>query len=65
VRVGGVWLPVAHPEMDCAIVIDDGGRADRRAVRRQRGDQVVVGHRGRQGLDAAARAPQSRVRVHG
>ena len=25
VRVNGMWMPVANPEMDCAIVIDDGG----------------------------------------
>jgi lysine-ketoglutarate reductase/saccharopine dehydrogenase-like protein (TIGR00300 family) len=25
VRLGGRWIPVAHPEMDCGIVVDDSG----------------------------------------
>ena len=46
VRVNGVWLPVAHPEMDCAIVIDDGGPLTVAPSDVSAGDQVVVGHQG-------------------
>lgn len=49
VRHGGRWLPVAYPEMDCAVLVDgDEGHpaectpiADLRA-----GQRVVVGHQG-------------------
>jgi lysine-ketoglutarate reductase/saccharopine dehydrogenase-like protein (TIGR00300 family) len=46
VRLGGTWLPVALPEMDCAIVIEEAGPrtvapSDVRAAAR-----VVVGHEG-------------------
>jgi lysine-ketoglutarate reductase/saccharopine dehydrogenase-like protein (TIGR00300 family) len=50
VRLGGAWLEVANPEMDCALVIrkDEAGTTARtlpmHAVRR--GDLVVVGHDG-------------------
>lgn len=48
VRVGGHWLSVENPEMDCALVVSVAG--DRvRTVPMHRvvaGDQVVVGHDG-------------------
>ena len=46
VRVDGAWLPVEHPEMDCAIVIDDGGPLTVAPYDVKRGDCVVVGHQG-------------------
>jgi lysine-ketoglutarate reductase/saccharopine dehydrogenase-like protein (TIGR00300 family) len=46
VRVDGAWLPVANPEMDCAIVIDDGGPLTVPPSDIKAGDPVVVGHRG-------------------
>jgi lysine-ketoglutarate reductase/saccharopine dehydrogenase-like protein (TIGR00300 family) len=46
VRVNGAWLPVEHPEMDCAIVIDDGGPLTVAPYDVKRGDCVVVGHQG-------------------
>jgi lysine-ketoglutarate reductase/saccharopine dehydrogenase-like protein (TIGR00300 family) len=45
VRVAGKWLPVALPEMDCAIVVGESARtvapSDVRA-----GERIVVGHSG-------------------
>ncbi|BDE04931.1 TIGR00300 family protein [Vulcanimicrobium alpinum] len=46
VRVGGSWLPVANPEMDCAIVLDDGGALTVPPSDVKAGDPVVVGHQG-------------------
>lgn len=46
VRVEGMWLPVANPEMDCAIVIDDGGALTVPPSDVKAGDVVVVGHQG-------------------
>ncbi|HTW84173.1 MAG TPA: TIGR00300 family protein [Candidatus Sulfotelmatobacter sp.] len=46
VRVRGVWLEVANPEMDCAIVLDDGGAVTVAPSDVKRGDAVVVGHAG-------------------
>jgi lysine-ketoglutarate reductase/saccharopine dehydrogenase-like protein (TIGR00300 family) len=46
VRVNGHWLPVEHPEMDCAIVIDDGGPLTVAPYDVKQGDCVVVGHQG-------------------
>jgi len=46
VRVNGAWLPVENPEMDCAIVIDDGGPLTVAPYDVKRGDCVVVGHQG-------------------
>ncbi len=47
VRVGGHWIEIDRPEMDCALVLDDDGPAARaRAVPMHRvaaGDQVAVG----------------------
>ncbi len=53
VRVNGMWMPVADPEMDCAIVIDDA-RGTSGAFRAatvppydvKAGDAVIVGHAG-------------------
>ena len=46
VRVEGRWMPVDRPEMDCAIVIDDGGAMTVAPSDVKAGDCVVVGHRG-------------------
>jgi lysine-ketoglutarate reductase/saccharopine dehydrogenase-like protein (TIGR00300 family) len=46
VRVLGQWMPVANPEMDCAIVIDDGGPLTVPPSDVVAGDAVVVGHEG-------------------
>jgi len=46
IRVGGRWLSVENPEMDCAVVVA-GDRARTVPMHRVRaGDQVVVGQRG-------------------
>ena len=46
IRVGGHWLPVAYPEMDCAVVVERG-RAECVPIADVRAGQlVVVGHRG-------------------
>jgi len=48
VRVGGRWVPVLPPEMDCGIVVDLEGPSARTVplIQVRRGDQVVVGARG-------------------
>jgi lysine-ketoglutarate reductase/saccharopine dehydrogenase-like protein (TIGR00300 family) len=46
VRVRGTWIPVANPEMDCAIVLDDGGAITVPPSDVKAGDDVVVGHEG-------------------
>ena len=46
VRVNGMWMPVANPEMDCAIVIDDGGALTVPPSDVKAGDAVIVGHAG-------------------
>ncbi|MEA2666530.1 MAG: hypothetical protein QOI11_3474 [Candidatus Eremiobacteraeota bacterium] len=46
VRIDGHWIPVANPEMDCAIVIDDGGPTTVPPSDVRAGDAVVVGHEG-------------------
>jgi lysine-ketoglutarate reductase/saccharopine dehydrogenase-like protein (TIGR00300 family) len=46
VRVNGQWLPVENPEMDCAIVIDDGGPLTVAPYDIKAGDCVVTGHQG-------------------
>ena len=46
VRVDGTWIPVANPEMDCAIVVDDGGAYTIAPSDVMGGDAVVVGHEG-------------------
>jgi lysine-ketoglutarate reductase/saccharopine dehydrogenase-like protein (TIGR00300 family) len=46
VRIGGRWLPVAAPEMDCAIVVDDASRRTVAGYDVRAGDRVVVGHGG-------------------
>jgi lysine-ketoglutarate reductase/saccharopine dehydrogenase-like protein (TIGR00300 family) len=46
VRVNGLWMPVENPEMDCAIVIDDGGALTVAPSDVKRGDCVVIGHVG-------------------
>ncbi|MFP5375321.1 MAG: TIGR00300 family protein [Acidimicrobiia bacterium] len=46
VRVGGRWIDVENPEMDCGLVVA-GGRARTVPMHRVRvGDPVVVGHEG-------------------
>jgi len=46
IRINGAWLPVENPEMDCAIVIDDGGPLTVPPSDIKAGDCVVVGHQG-------------------
>src|SRR5687767_6216753 len=50
VRIGGRWVPVVNPEMDCGLVVSDaGGVPSVRTVPMHRiriGDLVVVGHGG-------------------
>ena len=46
VRIGGQWLPAALPEMDCAIIIDDGGPRTVAPSDVLAGECVVVGHEG-------------------
>jgi lysine-ketoglutarate reductase/saccharopine dehydrogenase-like protein (TIGR00300 family) len=47
VLVGGHWLAVTNPEMDCALVVRDGERAETVPMHRIRaGDPIVVGHDG-------------------
>ncbi len=46
IRVGGSWLAVDNPEMDCAIVVGADGARTAPMHRVQRGDRVVVGSRG-------------------
>ncbi|MDQ4071244.1 MAG: TIGR00300 family protein [Actinomycetota bacterium] len=47
VRIGGHWVDVDHPEMDCAIVIRPDGRARTVPMHRVRaGDPVIVGRTG-------------------
>jgi lysine-ketoglutarate reductase/saccharopine dehydrogenase-like protein (TIGR00300 family) len=46
VRERGMWMPVANPEMDCAIVIDDGGAITVPPSDVKKGEAVVVGHQG-------------------
>ena len=47
VRVAGRWVEVANPEMDCGLVLDEGGGARTVPMHRIRvGDRVVVGHEG-------------------
>ncbi len=46
VRVLGTWIEVDHPEMDCAIVIDDGGPTTVPPSDVRAGEAVVVGHEG-------------------
>ena len=46
VRFEGLWIPVERPEMDCAIVIDDGGAMTVAPSDIKAGDCVVVGHLG-------------------
>ncbi len=46
VRVGGTWLAVEKPEMDCALVVEDGRARTAPMHRVRAGDQVVVGSDG-------------------
>jgi lysine-ketoglutarate reductase/saccharopine dehydrogenase-like protein (TIGR00300 family) len=46
VRLNGVWIAVDRPEMDCAIVLDDGGAMTVAPSDVKAGDCVVVGHQG-------------------
>ena len=46
VRVDGRWLPVALPEMDCAIVVDGRGASTVAPYDVRAGDAIVVGHGG-------------------
>jgi lysine-ketoglutarate reductase/saccharopine dehydrogenase-like protein (TIGR00300 family) len=48
IRVGGAWLPVQWPEMDCAIAVDpEQRRAWTVALSDvQQGERIVVGHAG-------------------
>jgi len=47
VRIDGHWVPVENPEMDCALVVLDGGRVRTEPMHRvHAGDSVVVGQDG-------------------
>ena len=46
VRVGGQWLPVALPEMDCAIVLTDCSARTVAPSDVRAGEAIVVGHSG-------------------
>ena len=46
VRIGGHWLPVANPEMDCALVVSGDVVRTVPMHRATRGDQIVVGGEG-------------------
>jgi lysine-ketoglutarate reductase/saccharopine dehydrogenase-like protein (TIGR00300 family) len=46
VRIGGSWLSVALPEMDCAIVIEETGPRTVAPSDVSAGQRVVVGHEG-------------------
>jgi len=46
VRVGGNWLPVDNPEMDCGLVLRDGHAETVPMHRIRAGDRVVVGSEG-------------------
>jgi lysine-ketoglutarate reductase/saccharopine dehydrogenase-like protein (TIGR00300 family) len=46
VRVAGRWMPVADPEMDCAVVVDANGARTVAGYDVRAGDMVVVGHAG-------------------
>lgn len=46
VRVAGSWVPVALPEMDCAIVVDQRGARTVAGYDVRAGDPIVVGHAG-------------------
>jgi lysine-ketoglutarate reductase/saccharopine dehydrogenase-like protein (TIGR00300 family) len=47
VRIGGHWVDVENPEMDCALVVLPDGRVRTAPMHRVRaGDQVVVGRTG-------------------
>lgn len=46
VRVGGKWLPVENPEMDCGIVIDDGRALTIPMSDVRKGQQIVTGRSG-------------------
>jgi lysine-ketoglutarate reductase/saccharopine dehydrogenase-like protein (TIGR00300 family) len=46
VRVAGRWLPVALPEMDCAIVLEPGAARTVAPSDVRAGEAIVVGHSG-------------------
>ena len=46
ILVGGRWIPVGNPEMDCAIVVEEGVARTTPMHRIRTGDQVVVGRDG-------------------
>jgi lysine-ketoglutarate reductase/saccharopine dehydrogenase-like protein (TIGR00300 family) len=48
VRIGGHWIPVENPEMDCALVVAADGSSVRTVPmhRVRAGDLVVIGHGG-------------------
>jgi lysine-ketoglutarate reductase/saccharopine dehydrogenase-like protein (TIGR00300 family) len=59
VRIGGRWVDVEFPEMDCALVLREDGRLRALAMHRVRiGDRVVVG------TDGVRVAAPSRPRGH-
>jgi len=46
VRIGGRWLPVALPEMDCAISLDSGKPRTVAPSDVGKGEPIIVGHSG-------------------
>ncbi|MEO7039962.1 MAG: TIGR00300 family protein [Candidatus Elarobacter sp.] len=46
IRINKTWIPVANPEMDCAIVIVEGAAVTVSPSDAKAGDVVVVGHEG-------------------
>src|SRR6202008_2793624 len=46
VRVGGSWIDIENPEMDCAIVVAGGGARPVAMSDVHAGDPIVTGHEG-------------------
>jgi lysine-ketoglutarate reductase/saccharopine dehydrogenase-like protein (TIGR00300 family) len=46
VRVGGAWIPITNPEMDCGLVVRNGHAETVPMHRIRAGDRVVVGSEG-------------------
>jgi lysine-ketoglutarate reductase/saccharopine dehydrogenase-like protein (TIGR00300 family) len=46
VRVGGTWIDVENPEMDCAIVVENGRARTVAMSDAREGDRIVCGHEG-------------------
>ena len=60
VRIGGHWVPVEHPEMDCGLVVTGDRARDRPRERRQARRPGGLRRRRREGRAAAGDRPQPR-----